>query len=65
MARRYECPCCGGCGLKDCDPRHDEEEIVDCEECGGTGRVDWKHREEFLAWQRRCEERGEPERKRA
>jgi DnaJ-class molecular chaperone len=65
MARLYECPSCGGCGLRDCDPRHDEDEILDCVECGGTGWVDWKHREEYLAWQRRCEGRELPERRRA
>jgi DnaJ-class molecular chaperone len=68
MPRTYECPCCHGCGLTDCDPRRDESEIFECEECEGTGRVSWACRQELLAWQRRTAREKPaqpPERKRA
>jgi DnaJ-class molecular chaperone len=61
MTRTCECPCCRGFGLKDCHPRHEEEKILDCEECEGTGQVTWTRHQELLAWQRRvCSRTNDP-----
>lgn len=53
MTKLYVCPCCEGQGLVH-DHRGDGDTILECVECGATGRVTRRQRDELLDWQHRC-----------
>ena len=53
MAKLHLCPCCNGQGVLH-DPHGDEEQLFECVECDGTGKVTQSHRDELIEWQGKC-----------